>query len=361
MLSGTIHPGSGERWDLADYINPRSLSERMGVRLDAATAAFFLRDLTGVLAKTYDVKYPDLTARQIIPASTAGVSPGDESWVWRQYDRVGAASLLDNNMYAADEASNEVVAAEFESRIVSIGTSYSYTLMDLRKSAASGTSIPLDTRKAMVARRSMEQAIEQMAYFGVAQVPGTANGQALRFVPAAPNASDPLVIYGLTNFPGLNVTTTTNTWASSSVTTILSDFNAAQLQVVQSSAGVHRPNTAVFPVSTWSLLAATARSPTFTSDSILQFIQTQSPWLKQVFWTPMLETAGLKQNGTTPGPRILLMERNEENFQMIIPQEFEQLPPQMVNYSFKIPCHLRYGGLRVSYPKAFTALDGTAG
>ena len=45
----------------------------------------------------------------------------------------------------------------------------------------------------------------------------------------------------------------------------------------------------------------------------------------------------------------------------VIPQEFEQLPPQMVNLMFKIPCHMRVGGIRVSYPKSIVALDGAAG
>jgi hypothetical protein len=57
----------------------------------------------------------------------------------------------------------------------------------------------------------------------------------------------------------------------------------------------------------------------------------------------------------------MLLERNEENLSLVIPQEFEQLPPQMVNLMFRIPCHMRIGGLRVSYPKSLVALDGAAG
>jgi hypothetical protein len=350
--------GMGGRFDLADYVNEKSLEAISGQRYDAATTAFFLRDLTEVLGRTYDVKYPDLKARQILPVFT-GVDPAAEGYVWRQYDRVGAANVIHD--YAADLPESEVVAQEFQSRCLSLGASYSYSIQDLRKARMAG--IPLETRKALSARRSMEQAIEQIAFYGLAQVPGTGASQALRFAPASQSTSDPMAMYGFTNFPGLVVTNTTNNWtlATTSVSTIVSDFNAMFLSVIQTSKGVHTPDTVVLPLSIWSQLSTTARSTTFTDDSVLQYLQKENPWLKAVYWSTMLETAGLKQDNSTPGPRIMLLERNEENLSLVIPQEFEQLPPQMVNLMFRVPCHMRIGGLRVSYPKSIVALDGAGG
>jgi len=358
MLFNEIPGGSGQRFDLADYINPRALEAVSGQRFDAATTAFFLRDLTEVLARTYDVKYPDLKARQILPVFT-GIDPAAEGYVWRQYDRIGGAKVIDT--YGDDLPSTEVVANEFQSRCLSLGTSYQYSIQDLRKARMAG--IPLETRKALAARRSMEQAIEQIAFFGVAQVPGTSASQAMMFAPASQNSSDPLAMYGITNFPGLPVVTGTNNWTlpSTSVSTIVSDFNAQLLNMIQNSKGIHMPDTVVFPLSTWSNLNTMARSTVFTDDTVLQYLQKENPWLKNVYWSTMLETAGLNQAQNAAGPRILFMERNEENFQLVIPQEFEQLPPQMVNLMFKIPCHMRIGGLRVSYPKSVLAFDGTAG
>jgi hypothetical protein len=356
----TERPGlSGERYDLADYINPRALEALSGQRYDAATTAFFLRDLTEVMGRTFDVKYPDLKARQILPVFT-GVDPGAEGYVWRQYDRVGAAKVIDS--YGADLPESEVVAAEFQSRCLSIGTSYSYSIQDLRKARMAG--IPLETRKALAARRSMEQALEQIAFYGLAQIPGATSSQAMQFVPASQSTSDPMAMYGFTNFPGLLVPThTLNTWTSSAtaIANIVSDFNGAFLTIINNSFGVHTPDTVVFPLSTWASLASTARSITFTEDTVLQYLMKENPWLKNVYWSLMLETAGLKQDGATVGTRVMFCERNEENFQLVIPQEFEQLPPQMVNLMFKIPCHMRVGGIRVSYPKSCLGLDGTNG
>lgn len=357
-LSLDLPAQSGRRYDLADYVNPRAIEAVTGERVDAATTAFFLRDLTEVMGRTFDIKYPDLKARQILPIFT-GVDPGAEGYVWRQFDRTGAAQVIHD--YGADLPESEVVAQEFQSRCLSLGASYTYSIQDLRKARMAG--IPLETRKALSARRSMEQAIEQIAFFGVAQVPGTGASQALRFAPASQNTNDPLAMYGFTNFPGLTVSTTTNNWTlpATSVSTIVSDFNQMFLTVIQNSKGVHTPDTVVFPLSIWSTLATAARSTTFTDDTVLQYLLKENPWIKQVYWSTMLETAGLKQDNSTPGPRIMVLERNEENLSLVIPQEFEQLPPQMVNLMFKIPCHMRIGGLRVSYPKSVLALDGAGG
>ncbi len=358
ILSSEIPGGSGQRYDLADFVNERTLQAMTGERFDAATTAFFLRDLTEVMGRTFDVKYPDLKARQILPVFT-GVDPGAEGYVWRQYDRKGVANVITD--YAADMPSAEVVAQEFQSRCLSLGASYNYSIMDLRRARMAG--IPLETRKALAARRSMEQAIEQIAFFGLSQVPGSGASQAIQFAPTAQNTSDPMAMYGFTNFPGLVLMQTTNNWklATTSVSTIVSDFNAMFLSVINTSLGVHTPDTVVLPMSIWAQLSTTARSTTFTDDTVLQYLQKENPWLKAVYWSTMLETAGLKQDGSTPGPRIMLLERNEENLQLVIPQEFEQLPPQMVNMTYKIPCHCRIGGLRVSYPKSIVALDGAGG
>lgn len=357
-LSREAPAGTGRHYDLADYVNERTLEAMSGQRHDAAGVAFALRDLTEVMGRTFDVKYPDLKAREILPVFT-GVDPGAEGYVWKQYDRTGAAKVIDS--YSGDLPESEVVMQEFQSRCVSLGASYTYSIQDLRAARMAG--VPLETRKALAARRSMEQAIEQIAFFGLAQVPGTGASQAMFGAPTSQNVNDPMAMYGLTNFPGLTVNTTTNNWtlSTTSVSTIVADFNSIFLSVIQNSKGVHTPDTVVLPLSLWSQLASTPRSTTFTDDTILQYLRKENPWLKNVYWSTMLETAGLKQDDSTPGPRIILMERNEENLQLVIPQEFEQLPPQMVNLMYKIPCHMRVGGIRVSYPKSIIALDGAGG
>ena len=92
----------------------------------------------------------------------------------------------------------------------------------------------------------------------------------------------------------------------------------------------------------------------------MSYLQGLMPGVEHIHW-PALDTAGLKQDNTTVGPRVMICEKNGTNFSLVIPQEFEQLPPQQVNYAFKIPCHGRLGGVKMPYPKSVCYLDGTAG
>ena len=58
------------------------------------------------------------------------------------------------------------------------------------------------------------------------------------------------------------------------------------------------------------------------------------------------------------GPRALFYKRSPEVLELVIPQDFEQLPPQAKNLAFVVPCHARCGGVVVRYPVAMLYLDG---
>ncbi len=348
---------SGQRFDMQDVVTPSDLSRMTGQREDASSTAFFIRDLTDIYARTFDVKYPDLKGRQILPIYT-GVDPGADGFVWRSYNRTGSAAIVDS--YAADMPEAEVSAVENMSRCYSLGVSYTYSIQDMR--AAQKAGVPLEARKAFAARRAMEQAIDQIAFYGLTQRPGGV-AQAIKNAPATQSSTDNLQAYGMTNFPGLPAFATANDWTSSStsVQTIVDDWNKYVNQIITTTEGVHIPNCVVFPLSIWTVLNKKPRSVTFTEDNVLQYLLKMTPSITNVYWSLEMEVAGVKQDTTTPGPAVMFMERNDENMQLVLPGGFEQLPPQMVNLAFKVPCHQRVAGVRVSYPKAFLKLNGAAG
>ncbi len=95
---------SGIPYDLSAYVSDEAMA-RMGYRPDmdpaieriyskyrqdstAAGSAFFLRDLTDLFGRTFDVKFPELKIRQILPVYT-GVDAGAEGYRWQQFNRVG--------------------------------------------------------------------------------------------------------------------------------------------------------------------------------------------------------------------------------------------------------------------------------
>jgi hypothetical protein len=353
---------SGQSFDLADYITPERLHLLTNQRFDSVDTAFFLRDLTDIYARTFDRKYPDLVARQMLPVYS-GVDAGAEGYIWRSYDKTAVSKVVDS--YSNDFPEVNVKGKEFQSRIVSIGNSYVYSIQDLRK--AKMAKLPLETRLAFAAREGIERSVEQLAFFGLQQVPGSGAAQALLGAPAAYNTTDP-AMYGFTNFPGLTVTAGTNTWndstgtiTSTSNATIIADWLKLFNGVRSVSKGIHTPNAVALPLTSHLALVGQPRSPTFTDDNLLSYLLKLTPSIKSVYFTPMLETAGLKQDLATPGPRIMMWEKNDENIELVVPTEFEQFPPQMVNMVFKTACHLRFGGIRVSYPLSLAALDGTQG
>jgi len=332
--------GKQERFDLKECITPEDLRRMTGMRFDANDTAFFARQLEEIYTQTYDIEYPELKGRKLIPVDTR-VNPGANSFTYRQFDKKGQANIVHN--YADDFPNAEVVGVEWTQNVVSLGNSYQYSIQDMRAAAMAG--IQLEAMKANAARELMERKLDTLSAIG-----DSATG-----------------LVGLTNAPNISsVTVSTGAssgqtaWCSTAgvgtgktVAEILLDINNMQAKIFNATLGIHTPDTLVLPTSCYGFLATTARSTTFTEDSMLQYILKQSPWIKNIeFWT-QLNTAGASSKG-----RVMLYKRDPKILQLIIPQEFEQLPPQPRNMAWVIPCHMRTGAVEVRYPLAVAYMDG---
>src|SRR5579859_3975719 len=113
-----------EQWGL---VNPDT-----GLRLDAGETAVIARQLLYIKARTYDVKYPMFKARDFIPVSHE-VPTGAETWAYWQWDMYGMAKIIAN--YAKDFPRADFVKKEFQKAIKSLGSSYGYTVQDMRRIA----------------------------------------------------------------------------------------------------------------------------------------------------------------------------------------------------------------------------------
>ena len=98
-------------------------------RTDADETSFFLRELEYVKSKTYDIVFPELKARKVIPVSFEA-GPGAESITYRQFDQAGVAKIIAN--YGADLPRADVLGREFTSKIKSLGASYGWTVQEIR-------------------------------------------------------------------------------------------------------------------------------------------------------------------------------------------------------------------------------------
>lgn len=327
-----------ERMDLSPYLEQVLMQMGMRHRFDAGEVATFTRQLEFIYTQTYDVLYPDLKARQLIPVDM-GVDPGAELVTYRQFDQLGEAKVSDDQ--ASDGPNAEIVGQEFKTPVRSIVASYRYSLQDLRR--ASMANLNLDGRKAEAARDFILRKMESLACIG----DGITNG-----------------ITGLSNIPGsqavtITTKTTANDWPSANAgagatpAQVLADVNKMQQAIFVNTKGIWMPDTLVLGTGGYAYLGLTPQSPTFTNQTILQYILSQSPWLKSIEYWPRLDTAGSGSH-----ERMVMYKKDPRVLCQIIPQDFEQLPPQARAYSFVVNCHARYGGVQCRYPLATAYMDG---
>lgn len=308
-------------------------------RWDANESLAFARQLEYVYTTVYEVKYPELKARQLIPVNTS-VPAGAESHTFRWFDDVGEAKLIDD--YATDFPNVEVFGKEETASIVGLGDSYQYSIMDLRRAQLLGVQIP--TVKASAARRIMERKLDYISAAGAPNVPGLANNAN---VTVLSSASTPALASG--------------TWASRANTTagnasIVNDLLVAQTDIFTKSLGTASGRNVILPLAAFAELTKRVVSPDngFDQRTLLDFLlqtgrfDSIDPWVA-------LNTAG-----PSAAARGVVYDRNPENLELVIPQEFEQLSPQAVGMTFKVLCHMRTGGVVIRYPATMRYLDGIA-
>lgn len=310
------------------------LLAQMGVEhVDANETAAFSRQLEYVKTQTFDVKYLDHKARSLIPVD-GSIPNGAESFVWRAWDWHGMAAIISN--FADDLPKVDVMAAEVVQGIKSLGASYGYSVQDLRAAQMAG--VQLETKRATAARRAIENQIENIAAMGnsAAGLPGFLN-----------NANVPLLTASGSDING--------DWANPLTTSqeILDDLNTIANSVVETTKHTHIPDTMVLPTSRYSKIATKPYSANDTR-SVLRVFLENSPYVRNVDQWYYLDTA----DAALTGPRVVCYERSPEVLELVIPQEFEQFPPQARGLSFEINCHARIAGVSVRYPMAIVYADG---
>lgn len=322
--------------EVADLLNDLGLRQMFGrnkgkrFTADAGETASFLRQLTHIFSRTFDKKYPELKARTFIPVNHE-IPAGAESFVWRSWDLAGMAKVVSN--FADDLPAVAVIAAEVTQGIKSFGDSYDYSIQDMKASAMSGNQ--LDVKKAFAARRVMENLVENTAAFGNAGagLPGFLN-----------NANVPLL-----SAPG----SITGGWLTATPVQMYDDLNAMANAMVVNTKGVFVPDTILLPMNRFSVVATKGMSDIDTTTVLRRFLE-NSPYIRNVDQWPLLD----KANATSDGPRAVVYKRDPEIVELMIPEEFNQLPPQARNLAFVILCTMRFAGVSFYYPLGAEYVDG---
>jgi len=298
-------------------------------RWDDNYTAVLAKQLEYVKAQTYDIKYPALKGRQLVPVSNE-VDPGAETIVYRQWDDFGMAQIIAN--YADDLPLADTLVEETVQRVQSIGSAYQYSVQDIRRSAMSGAN--LEQRRARAARRLIEQKIEDIAAVG-----DTSAG-----------------LTGLANNVNVTaITPITGNWATATSEQIVADLNKLVADIVTTNKESFIPDTIVLDLSLYTILATKRMSTTGDSNyTILKAFLEGNPYITSITaWNKLA-----KADAAGTGSRIVCYKKDPEVLTLEMPQEFEQLAPQAKNLAFLVPCHARTGGVIVYYPVAMGYMDG---
>lgn len=302
--------------------------------LDANESALFYRALNFVMGRVYEIRYPNLKARQLIPVNTS-IPAGAETVTYDQYDVVGMAKIVAN--YADDIPRVDLKGQEFVGRIRSAADAYGYSLQEVRAAALQG--LPLATRKADVAKRALLQLENKIAFKGDAS-------HGLQGMINAPNISS-------VTLPA-DGTGSATTFASKTPSQILRDLNAAPNFIVTSTFEVETADTLLLPLAQYLYIASTPFSTVgYDGTTILQMFLRNSTYIKTVESLPELKGAGA---GATD--RMIAYRKDPIALELLIPQDFEQLEVDQRNLEFVVPCHMRVAGVAVYLPLSVCYADG---
>lgn len=305
------------------------------IKLDADETVFFERELEQIKTKTYDVKYPELKIRKLVPVNS-DVDPGADSITYYQYDSVGMAKIVES--YAKDFPRVDVKKAKFNSPVESLGDSYGYSIQDIRKAKMAG--IPLEQRRANAARKAVMQSEDQIGSFGdtATGLPGLFNN------PNTPEYTIPA--------DGAGGGGSSKKFVDKTPDQIIRDLNGFVNSPLDLTNGVESVDTILFPISIFTYLRTTARS--INSDTtIMEFFLKNNSFIKNVDHYYKLKGAG-----ATGTDKMFAYMRNPDTLSLEIPQDFEQFPPQEEGMEFVIYCHERFGGVIIYYPLATVFADG---
>lgn len=294
--------------------------------LDAGESIFFERELEHVLAKLFEVDYPELRARRFLPVSNEGGATA-ESITYYQFDKVGMAKLISD--YASDLPTADVFGAKFTSPVESLGIKFIYSLQEVRTSASVGRSLPM--MKADAARKAHEQKVDEIAALGDAAT-------------------------GMTGFlNNANIPQQSNlaaaNWSALSADQILADMNQTVQKMFDDTNAVETPDTILLPPDQYALISALRVGDTQTT--VLRFFLQTNPWIRNVDHWYKLKGAGA---GATD--RMVTYRRDASKLELRIPLEFETLPVQELGFRFEVPTHSRIGGVTVYKPLSALYTDG---
>lgn len=305
---------------------------------------FFQRQLEYIQAQSYDVLYPELMARQVFANNTEG-GEGINQITYRSYDKRGEAQVIAGK--ATDLPRADLSGREYTIDVRTLGNAYGYSRQEIAASRVTG--LPIDARKAQAARRTYEELVNQLIWFGDVEnnLGGLFGGPATypwSTIPntevAAASGGGNSTVWGVDKTPDEVIADLTNACATLFADTLM----------------IHRPNKILMDVRRFNFIMNTPRS--LQSDtSILNWFLANNLFItdrSQI--EPINELDGIF--GATPGPvtgdadGFVVLNDSMDNLRTREPFPYIHLPVQFKALEFEINCYGRFAGLEIIRPQA---------
>jgi len=294
--------------------------------LDADGVAYFARQLEHIKAKSYDVIYQDLIAREIFPVSTEA-NEGADTITYRSYDMIGMAKII--AAYAHDLPRADITGKEVTIPVRAIATSFGFNQDEILKANMTGKS--LDQHRVNACQRAWEQRVDDIAW----------NGDATSGLPG---------FFSNTNIP-VTPSITVGGWIASTPDEIIQDINTLMGTVLESTKLKERPGNLILPVAEYNHINGTPRSAN-SDTTIRQFVMNNVEGLNDIRPVNELSTgAGGTRNA-------YLYTKSAEKMELEIVKELTFLPPQERGLELLIPAWGKMAGLNIYYPLSVLQLSG---
>jgi hypothetical protein len=315
--------------DGKDCVLDAAIAQAIGMlpSFDANGAVFFQRELEHIKARSYDVKYADLKAREVFPVSNEA-GAGVTTITYRTYDQAGSAKII--NAYADDLPRADVAGKETTIPVRSVGAAYGYNIDEINASQLTG--VGLDQRRANASMRSVEQKINDIAFYGDA-----AHGLPGFF-------SNPNIPTGDVVNPGSGTE-----WINKSPDEILFDINDGATDIFDTTKMVESGKAVLLPPQQYSYIASTPRSAN-SDTTILAYVVANSPYLTSMDQVKPLNECAAVNNPLLAKDAMVWYDPSPEKLELEIPLEMEFMAAQMQGLEFIIPGRARVGGVNVYYP-----------
>ena len=301
--------------------------------LDSAQTIYFNRELEHVISKVFEVQYADLEFRKVIPINHEA-DPAVETLTVEVYDMVGSAKIISS--YADDLPRADVSGVEISYPVRSVGTSFAYSLQEVRASAYTGK--PLRPMKAKACMRATEQTFNGIAF----------NGDVTSGLPG---------LFSNPNIPVSNVVVgagASTLWTAKTGDEILFDINDMFSDMVELTKKKERASVLLLPVKQYNYIATTRLQD--QNMTIMAFLIANSPWLTGPESIMSLnELDGIGAGGLDV---MYIYTPSAEKLEMHIPMELEFIPPQADGLQILVPGEARTGGVHVYYPLSLSRKEG---